>query len=385
MPLTSPRFASNQRLQKVAQNAPPMKWGEKGDAVAIVQQAFIELGFPMPVSTRKTGKPDGIFGQETYNTTKKFQQKHTLSIDGVVGKQTMGRLDQLIRTPAPQPARPGAKPRFEAASKNNGFDESVTPRWQMVPRGGTKIVRLMDGDGLSVVSVNPAVVTVSEVNKCFVHGGREFELKGIAKGKAVIEARQGTTVKTKLEVDVKNKKTVKVAFNFVSDNAGHKTSRSHASVPNFVQELNKIFLPQANIEIVKHGPRNVRVNKNLGAVVRFVGTRLRRQGVPASEHEWDDVTALGDRTADFNLFFVWEYEQDISPNTDNTGGGTSGGNCLLEDNLQGSHVRNIGHELGHHLGCNDDYSAAHKPWLLYGYEDGGTQIPKAHAIIMNNL
>jgi hypothetical protein len=96
MPLTSPRFRDNMRLQQASRNAPSMKWGERGEPVAIVQQAFIDLGFPMPKSTL-SGKPDGAFGQETYNVAWAFQKKHQLSVDGAVGKQTMEKLDQLLQ------------------------------------------------------------------------------------------------------------------------------------------------------------------------------------------------------------------------------------------------------------------------------------------------
>lgn len=103
MSLKSPRFSGNARLQKAAQNAPPIKYYEQGPAVAILQQAFIDLGFPMPGST-KSGKPDGIFGQETLKAVRAFQTKHALSVDGVVGNQTMTKLDALL--PAAGPVGP---------------------------------------------------------------------------------------------------------------------------------------------------------------------------------------------------------------------------------------------------------------------------------------
>ena len=35
--------------------------------------------------------------------------------------------------------------------------------------------------------------------------------------------------------------------------------------------------------------------------------------VAPAQHEWDDLLALADTTADFNVFFVKEYEQDNTP------------------------------------------------------------------------
>lgn len=107
MALKSPRFSGNLRLQKASENMPPIKYLEQGQAVAILQQAFIDLGFPMPGST-KLGKPDGIFGQETLKTVRAFQTKHGLSVDGVIGRQTMTKLDVLLPTAGPPKPTPSA-------------------------------------------------------------------------------------------------------------------------------------------------------------------------------------------------------------------------------------------------------------------------------------
>jgi peptidoglycan hydrolase-like protein with peptidoglycan-binding domain len=104
MDLKSPRFAGNQRLQNTYDNSPVMKKGEKGDAVKLLQQALIDQGFPMPISTGGgTQPPDGIFGNETFATVQKFQNQHGLGVDGIVGRQTLGKLDELNAVPQPQP------------------------------------------------------------------------------------------------------------------------------------------------------------------------------------------------------------------------------------------------------------------------------------------
>jgi hypothetical protein len=94
--LRSVRFRSNSRLQAAANNRPPMRPGERGLAVQKLQQALIDLGFPMPVSTRRRGTPDGIYGAETTSIVRKFQRQNGLRVDGVVGRNTMSRLDQLF-------------------------------------------------------------------------------------------------------------------------------------------------------------------------------------------------------------------------------------------------------------------------------------------------
>ncbi|HJS07456.1 MAG TPA: peptidoglycan-binding domain-containing protein [Pirellulales bacterium] len=99
MALSSKRFAAVQRLQSAAKNNPPIGYGEKGDAVAVLQAAFISLGHEMPISTKSyRALPDGIFGNETKNTVKAFQGKHGLTQDGIVGRDTLGKLDELFRS-----------------------------------------------------------------------------------------------------------------------------------------------------------------------------------------------------------------------------------------------------------------------------------------------
>jgi len=97
MPLRAGRFSVNARLQKASISSPSLKPGEKSTGVAIVQQALVDLGFDMPRST-KNGRSltDGIFGEETVSVVKEFQRKFGLTVDGIVGRQTLAKLDALI-------------------------------------------------------------------------------------------------------------------------------------------------------------------------------------------------------------------------------------------------------------------------------------------------
>ncbi|HTT19857.1 MAG TPA: peptidoglycan-binding domain-containing protein [Candidatus Sulfotelmatobacter sp.] len=96
MALRSPRFVSSERLRRAAENNPPLASGESGQPVRILQQALIDLGFDLPLSTRKYGSPDGLFGNETASKVRDFQKKYGLSVDGVVGRETMTKLDGLL-------------------------------------------------------------------------------------------------------------------------------------------------------------------------------------------------------------------------------------------------------------------------------------------------
>ena len=99
MPLTSPRFRWNSRLQEAEQNNPWMKRGESGHAVRLIQQSMIDLGIDsMTNSTQRFGTVDGIFGGETKSAIKKYQRSKTLSDDGIVGQNTMQALDTDLPT-----------------------------------------------------------------------------------------------------------------------------------------------------------------------------------------------------------------------------------------------------------------------------------------------
>src|SRR5579863_7357959 len=96
MALKSPRFSSNERLRRAAENKPALNRGETSEAVRILQQALIDLGFALPISTRKFGSPDGVFGNETVAKVREFQTKFRLTPDGSVGMKTMAKLDELL-------------------------------------------------------------------------------------------------------------------------------------------------------------------------------------------------------------------------------------------------------------------------------------------------
>lgn len=97
MALNSPRFSRDARLKQAAENHPPLRQGEQGEAVAIVQQALIDLQFAMPGSTRNgRSLPDGIYGPETARVVARFQARSGLAADGIIGRQTLRKLDEQV-------------------------------------------------------------------------------------------------------------------------------------------------------------------------------------------------------------------------------------------------------------------------------------------------
>ena len=100
--LTSPRFAGDADLDAVAKGtlrlaAPgtspyPAPVLSQGPAIAKVQQALIDLSYPLP-----TSGADGRFGPETGGAVARYKSERGISpSDPVVGPQTMARLDQDI-------------------------------------------------------------------------------------------------------------------------------------------------------------------------------------------------------------------------------------------------------------------------------------------------
>lgn len=95
MPLLCPRFRNQKRVQSASNNAPPFRRGETSEGVRALQEALVDLGYAMPRSQVRNDC-DGIFGSETEQTVRRYQQDTGLSVDGVAGKQTLTAMDQTF-------------------------------------------------------------------------------------------------------------------------------------------------------------------------------------------------------------------------------------------------------------------------------------------------
>ena len=93
--MQSRRFRSQPQLQQAASNSPSLKRGAKGPGVAEVQNVLRDLGFALP-ATFASRQADGIYGAETDSVVRQFQRRHGLEADGVVGHQTITKLDQIL-------------------------------------------------------------------------------------------------------------------------------------------------------------------------------------------------------------------------------------------------------------------------------------------------
>ena len=258
----------------------------------------------------------------------------------------------------------------------------------MVPKNGDRYLALRDGVDLTVSSSDTTKLTATETTLAsippnFGYGpplalqatDKILKLTGVSHGHAKVLAKRGAATIAELDVNIKNKLTVRTTFNFVRDNAGHQTNRAAASAQGWVNSMNYIYNGQANIFIRVLHARNVQVMQDLGPQVMWTST---------APNEWDTVTALGEAGADMNYFLVWEYEQDATPAIDNTDAGTLGRNCIFEDNAGTQIGVTMAHEMGHHLGRPDIYNAAQKHFLMYGITDQrGFHLSKADVNIMN--
>lgn len=91
--LQSPRLKDDSRLQQAFDNSPLLKKNETSDGVKTLQRALKDLGYSLPISFKKTGDADGIFGDETESQVKQFQRDNHISDDGIVGRDTLRALD----------------------------------------------------------------------------------------------------------------------------------------------------------------------------------------------------------------------------------------------------------------------------------------------------
>lgn len=65
--------------------------GNRGSSISTLQQNLNKLGF-------NTGKVDGVFGNNTRSAVTNFQKKYGLTVDGIAGNQTLGKISELMNT-----------------------------------------------------------------------------------------------------------------------------------------------------------------------------------------------------------------------------------------------------------------------------------------------
>jgi hypothetical protein len=89
--LRSDLFKDDAVLKDVRNRRRLLRTGSRGDAVKKVQQALMVEGYDLS----KFGD-DGIFGTETRTAVREFQSRWRMKVDGIVGDQTLGLLDDHL-------------------------------------------------------------------------------------------------------------------------------------------------------------------------------------------------------------------------------------------------------------------------------------------------
>lgn len=101
--LNSPRFKGDSILEACYDDKARLTRGAQGESVRKIQQALSELGYDLgPANV------DGIYGNFTWNAVKQFKSDQKLGWEwmGDVGPGTMGRLDEIFKSPFPDLERP---------------------------------------------------------------------------------------------------------------------------------------------------------------------------------------------------------------------------------------------------------------------------------------
>lgn len=385
------------RLKTAVCNAPPIKRGERGPGVTLLQEAYVALGYAMPASTGPGGALDGIFGKETDAVTRHFQSENDLAVDGDAGEKTITRLDSelggtLLGDPSPNPNGPApvtpgrggsdpkrvvpihpfpappqpetpkrdpGNPHFVAGKALNGFDDRSALPWQMVPANGNRIVQLIGGQDLTVTSLDPNV-SVTELRPRTIARSRLFLLSGLHGFTGLedrrIVARNGKgQVLAQLGIDVLRNFSVKVTFHLVKDEHGGSV-RSKTDVDTSLETANRILFGHANIHLHAHDIR--RVDHIFGKAVNYIEADRKKAG---DVDEWDYLDTYRDPTADINVFFVnniLTYEEEARNEKLVAYGVTSGKSptILIRDPTKYRRAFAAGevlaHEVGHALGLD---------------------------------
>src|ERR1019366_3135004 len=138
-----------------------------------------------------------------------------------------------------------------------GFDATAAPPWVMVQAGSAKIVSLKDGSGLSLQlrSVwDPSSSGAATFQEYAGINTRRIVLTAKGAGTVFLEAVDATgRTQATLEITVKEKMTLHVFSHFVFEKSGRMGSTGPDEARQMVEVANKLYLPQANIELVLDG------------------------------------------------------------------------------------------------------------------------------------
>ncbi len=283
--------------------------------------------------------------------------------------------------------RPPAKGlAFQEVVQARGLDNTAKPNpFQMLPAPPFNELRLLRILNLPS-DFNPGRLSIDKTDVAEIV---RFEngivtLRGLAVGRATL-AIAGTTLK--LDLAVKPRKVIPLNFHFVRDpRTGRGTNRTPGAGKDMAEDLDNLFLPQANVSFT--ASREELVANIDGFIVNFDDDFTlfngdgKRPG--ALQHHafnspsWENLINHGTATANaagerhvyvVRLLFA---TKDLSPNAvaiANVAGITiqgSGPSVISEDKLGRNTAEIVGHELGHAFGLEDDFKKGHEARLMFG-------------------
>jgi hypothetical protein len=313
---------------------------------------------------------------------------------------------------------------------DDGFDDGAEPPSIIIPSQAQSIVRLVDGAGAVVESLDPGVVKVIDPSRPgarpVVATSNQFllVLKPAVPGRtqlvahfpqasagsaafepasfALFEERKpdeilrrarrsrfpSRQVADRLIVQTLARRKVSVTLHYVTTDGkggqapgGVRTARKPTPPleAQYIAYMNKIYLPQANIEFTLNPSRVVDSN-GVSAPAVNAGIGGNRDKIFS--------TSKADKSAAFRVFFVG----DIRNGSLSVAASTLGQDCLCADVLRKAPLdedvstvgRILAHEMGHTLGEGDDDRAGREALLMFGEDKGGENIPLEQGTRMNS-
>jgi hypothetical protein len=295
--------------------------------------------------------------------------------------------------------------RFSQVLPNYGVDDAGVPIPEMiVPLRGTNHILLIDGEGVEVKAETPNMIEITEV-KNFVRGGllkpRMFRLKGkMLPGKVgmLVVARRGSLVVARLRVFVLENRIVRLAVRPLQTAPGVFHAKVVPDSVAFVDEMNEIWTPQANVLIELHPSKPALIDSDPDENAREMGAFLPDGFTPDTEQGvlQPSIQMLDNPPVrSFAPVFLSYLKQDPVNNTDFTlflvhaitayAGVTNGLTdpsykfALISDD---ANSRVWAHELGHLLRKAHGESSMQGELMVSGGE--GQKIPVKQAVEVFN-
>ncbi len=123
-----------------------LKFGDTGSLVELLQLALIRSGF-------LSGSTDGIFGRNTEDALKRFQNAFYLTPDGKAGEKTFSHLERYVKGYYIKTVQRGETMWSIAAMAGTSLDALITANPDVDPD------RIFPGDKITVPFINPLIPT----------------------------------------------------------------------------------------------------------------------------------------------------------------------------------------------------------------------------------